>query len=343
MKTAILPFLILHFLMYKTFYAQVPVYLLHTGAEVEVRVGEQMVTRLIFPDSLKKPVLYPVLTTSGVEITRGFPMTPRMGDRVDHPHHVGIWFNHGDVNGLDFWNNSAAIAEEKRSLYGTILFREILSLKEKKGRAIISTRSEWLTSDNLVLLEENTTYTFSAGKDFWIVDRETRLTSKTDSVSFTDSKEGMYGIRLRQEMELPSAKPARRIGEDGQITDQPVTQNLTTSGSYLTSENLTDEEAWGKTARWIRLSGNVEGKTTSIILMDHPDNLHFPAYWHARDYGLFAVNNMGRSSYNKKTARMEYKLLKKQSLTFHHRLIVQEGLPPEPAVIENWYNLFVQP
>ncbi|MEZ4774137.1 MAG: PmoA family protein [Bacteroidia bacterium] len=343
MKPAIFPFLILHFLMYLPLSAQTPVHLHHTGKEVEIRVGEQMVTRLIFPDSLKKPVLYPVKTTSGIELTRGFPMEPRTGDRVDHPHHVGIWFNHGDVNGLDFWNNSDAIPEDKRNQYGTIVLRDIISMKEKKGQAVIRTRSEWLAPDDKVLLEENTTYTFSAGKDFWIVDRKTRLTAKADSVTFTDSKEGMYGIRLRQEMELSNTKPARRIGSNGRVTDQPVTQNLTTSGSYLTSENLTDQDAWGKTARWIRLSGNVEGKTTSVIIMDHPSNLHFPAYWHARDYGLFAVNNMGSHSYDKKAARIEYQLIKKQSLTFNHRLIVQEGFPPRPAEIEDWYKLFIQP
>ena len=28
---------------------------------------------------------------------------PKTGERIDHPHHMGHWFNYGDVNGLDFW------------------------------------------------------------------------------------------------------------------------------------------------------------------------------------------------------------------------------------------------
>lgn len=43
-----------------------------------------------------------LLFASGKVITRGYPMNPRPFERMDHPHHVGLWFNFGDVNGLDF-------------------------------------------------------------------------------------------------------------------------------------------------------------------------------------------------------------------------------------------------
>ncbi len=45
-------------------------------------------------------------------LTRGFP--PAAGERADHPHHVGLWFNYGDVNGYDFWNHSSAIVDPAR-------------------------------------------------------------------------------------------------------------------------------------------------------------------------------------------------------------------------------------
>ncbi|MDX2248462.1 MAG: PmoA family protein [Bacteroidia bacterium] len=343
MKPVLPPFLFLFLFMQQPLFSQTALQLKHTDQGVEIRMGEQILTALIFPPNLKKPVLYPVFTTGGQEVTRGFPIHPRPGDRVDHPHHVGIWFNHGDVNGLDFWNNSEAIAPEKREQFGTIFLREVQSVKEKKHQGIVKTLSEWVTPDGTVLLEEKTTYIFFAEADYWTVDRITELTVKTDSVTFTDSKEGMYGIRLRQEMELPSVKPARRIGSDGKVTEKPVTENLTTSGTYLTSEGNTDESAWGKTARWVRLSGNIEGKTASVILMDHPQNPYFPAQWHARDYGLFAINNLGRNAYDKQTPLIEYTLAHKQTATFRHRLIVHEGTFPDTVTIESWYEKFTQP
>jgi hypothetical protein len=50
--------------------------------------------------------LYPLIADGGITVTRGYPLEPRPGERVDHPHHAGLWFNYGEVNGFDFWNNS---------------------------------------------------------------------------------------------------------------------------------------------------------------------------------------------------------------------------------------------
>ena len=81
--------------------------------KVDVLIGGKLFTSYIYPDNIKKPVLWPVITAGGNEITRQFPLKNKAGERADHPHHVGIWLNYGDVNGLDFWNNSEAISPEK--------------------------------------------------------------------------------------------------------------------------------------------------------------------------------------------------------------------------------------
>ena len=59
-------------------------------------------------------MLYPLITDEGITVTRGYPLAPRPGERVDHPHHAGLWFNYGNANGFDFWNNSDAIKPEHR-------------------------------------------------------------------------------------------------------------------------------------------------------------------------------------------------------------------------------------
>src|SRR5437899_2122897 len=73
---------------------------------VDVTVGGRPFTSYIYPASLKKPVLNPLRAANGAVVTRGFPLEPRAGERVDHPHQVGLWFTYGNVSGLDFWNNS---------------------------------------------------------------------------------------------------------------------------------------------------------------------------------------------------------------------------------------------
>src|SRR5881397_1923449 len=92
---------------------------------VDVTVDGKPFTAYIYPTTLKKPTLYPLRTASGTVVTRGWPLEPRPGERVDHPHHVGLWFTYSDVNGLDFWNNSDAIPAARAPKMGTIVHRAV--------------------------------------------------------------------------------------------------------------------------------------------------------------------------------------------------------------------------
>ena len=66
--------------------------------KVEVYFGEELFTAYYYTETIEKPVLYPINASGGIEITRGFPLAPRPGERIDHPHHIGHWMNYGDVN-----------------------------------------------------------------------------------------------------------------------------------------------------------------------------------------------------------------------------------------------------
>src|SRR6266581_8491394 len=93
---------------------------------VDVSIDGQPFTSYIWPDRLAKPVLYPLRTANGTIITRGYPLEPRPDERVDHPHHVGLWLNYENVNGVDFWNNSTALSAEQQAKMGTIVHRRIV-------------------------------------------------------------------------------------------------------------------------------------------------------------------------------------------------------------------------
>jgi Domain of Unknown Function (DUF1080)/Methane oxygenase PmoA len=69
-----------------------------SARRVDISIDGKPFTSYVYPETLKKPVLYPIRTARGTLVTRGFPLEPRPFERVDHPHHVGLWFNHGDVN-----------------------------------------------------------------------------------------------------------------------------------------------------------------------------------------------------------------------------------------------------
>src|SRR5213080_5043298 len=100
---------------------------------VDVLVDGKPFTAYIYPTTVKKPVLYPLRAASGTVITRGWPLEPRPGERVDHPHHVGLWLTYSDVNGLDFWNNSDAIPAARAPKMGTILHRAVRHVESGHG------------------------------------------------------------------------------------------------------------------------------------------------------------------------------------------------------------------
>ena len=92
---------------------------------VDISVDGQPFTSYIYPKSLEKPVLYPIRSASGVVVTRGYPLEPRPGERADHPHHIGHWFNYGDVSGYDFWGNSSETAANLKAKTGVIVQKAI--------------------------------------------------------------------------------------------------------------------------------------------------------------------------------------------------------------------------
>jgi len=54
------------------------------------------------------------------EITRGFPVHPKSGERADHPHQIGMWLTYGNVNGNDFWGNGSKGLGTKNANGGVI-------------------------------------------------------------------------------------------------------------------------------------------------------------------------------------------------------------------------------
>ncbi len=128
------------------------------NSKVDVSIDGAFFTSYRFDGKTPKPVLYPILTKSGKTVTRGFPYETRANERVDHPHHVGYWFNYGDVNGLDFWNNSFAIPASEKDKYGTIFHEKILSMDEGKGELVI--QATWKAPAGEALLAETTRFLF---------------------------------------------------------------------------------------------------------------------------------------------------------------------------------------
>jgi len=322
-------------------------------------------TTFIYPDTLEKPTLYPIYASDEQLITRGFPVSPRPGEPVDHPHHVGLWFNYENVNGLDFWNNSYAIPAEKKNQYGwirtdsvhiaadnnsAISYRRpnlvnsgtavpsgshswdpvVATVRASKTNNVAGHRgmlqffARWTDQQNNALLKEKTTYVFSATQAERIIDRFTVLTAMTD-VSFPDSKDGLLGLRVTKELQIPSNTPGQFVDDKGNITKVAAGNTPDINGNYITSQGKEGDSAWATRGNWCMLYGKKQNDTLSVVIIDFPENPGYPTYWHARGYGLFAANPLGQKVFSKGAETLNFHLAKGQSATFHYRIVIAAG------------------
>lgn len=292
--------------------------------QVDILYNGKLLTAYCYYDSSRKPMLFPVNTVEGITVTRSYPFKMVAGERTDHPHHTGIWLNYESVNGLDFWNNSTAIPVEKRDHYGTILHKGVTGAAAKGNTATLTTAAAWVRPDNKVLLNEQTKYDFSVQGSSFIIDRTTTLTATDTVVLFKDVKDGMFAIRVARELELPSKEKSQFVDDKGNITTvAPSGKDAT--GMYYGSTGLKGDSVWSSKGPWVMLTGKKDKKDITIAMFDHPSNTGYPAYWHARGYGLFAVNPLGRKVFSNGAEELNFSLQPRKSVTFRYRVVIHSG------------------
>jgi hypothetical protein len=299
-----------------------------TARRVDIAIGGKPFTSYLWPEQVKKPVLDPIRSANGTPVTRGWPLNPRPGERIDHPHHVGLWFNYESVNGLDFWNNSDAIKPADRSKMGTIVHRRIVSAQGGADRGELTTESDWVNPSGKVLLRERTQFVFAGDATTRTIDRIATLTAADERVVFADVKDGMLGMRVARQLEQPSNEPLVFTDVAGRATEVAKMDNTGVTGEYLSSEGKKGDAVWSTRGRWTLLAGTIGTQPITIAMIDHPKNPGFPTYWHARGYGLFAANPLGQKVFSEGRETMNFTLEPGQSATFRYRIVVLEEKAP---------------
>lgn len=259
------------------------------------------------------PYLYPLLTPGGANLTRHWPMNDEHeGEERDHPHHRSFWMAHGAVNGYDFWafhdGKDAKIEHKGVVRHGVA----------DDGVASFTVDLAW-TAGGKTHLTEKRTYTLRrAAADDLLVTVECALTAADGDALFGDTKEGMFALRTDRELRLkgPLAK-----------------------AQAVNSEGDKDLKMWGKRAKWVAYHGPDEaGKPVVAAMFDHPSNLRFPTWWHARDYGLVAANPFGIHDFEGKKDKTlgNHTLKKGETLTFRYQLLIHQGGLDTGAIEAHW-------
>lgn len=289
----------------------------------DVVVNGQPFTSYTWPDSVFKPVLYPIINASGTEITRGYPLKPRPGERVDHPHHVGLWLNYGNVNGIDFWGNSYDIPADTRGKTGGIIkFLRAENIKNGDSTATLTVYNSWQDPAGNELLYEKTVFDFITRGNIRIIDRNTTLTATSGAVNFPDTKEGMFAVRVARQLELPSKESVTLTDAQNRPTNVPQMTNEGVTGNYRSSEGVTGDSVWSTRAKWMTLFGIINNDSVSVAICDHPKNPGYPTHWHARGYGLFSANPLGVKDFTGGRQTMNFNIAANQSESFRYRVII---------------------
>ena len=280
--------------------------------KVRVEIDGQLLTEYCHQGA---PHVYfhPLLGPGGAKMTRAWPMEDVPGEERDHPHHRGLWFSHGAVNGVDFWSESKTA--------GRIVHEKFLELKSGDTEGVIRSSNRWVAPDGSVPLTSIQTFrAYQTQPSERLLDFEVTLTAADKDVVLGDTKEGSMAIRINEAMRLtqPKSQPGK--------------------GKIVNSAGDRDGAVWGKRAEWVDYSGPVENRTVGIAFFDHPQNPKHPTRWHARDYGLFAANPFVEHEMNlaQPKGSGDIKLTAGESLTLRYRIYLHEGDAAEAKVDERY-------
>jgi hypothetical protein len=242
---------------------------------------------------------------------------------------------------LDFWNNSDAIPPERLPKMGWIKHRAIRSAANGSEEGTLAIAADWVNQAGKALLREETRFVFRGGPGRRSIDRITTLTAVDDTVKLDDAKDGMLGMRVTRALEQPSTTPEVYTDASGKATAVPAMDTVGVTGRYRSSEGLEGDAVWGTRGRWTTLSGIVQGQPITIAILDHPKNVGFPTYWHARGYGLFAANPLGQKALSGGKQQLNFRLPPGASTTFRYRILILDR-PHAVDQIEREYRDFTK-
>jgi hypothetical protein len=307
-----------------------------TPAHIDFRIDKTPVGRYNLDPDGAKPYFYPLLAPGRQPLTRSWPIEKDVeGETTDHPHQKGAWFTYGDVipegielkqkvknvEGVDFWSEANG--------HGRIVCVKVGNVEQIKSHGYVVTYNEWRTADGVKIMDEKRTiHLYNLGDSALFV-VESELTASVCPITFGDTKEGAFGVRVRDSMNLKSNKGGHMVNAEGKEGEGA-------------GDNKNRDGCWGLKSAWVDYSGPVNGAVVGIAVMADPKN-SIPTFWHARGYGLLAANPFGRSKSgfpDAKDSKDRVKLAKGETLRLRYGMLLHAGDAKEGKVAEA-YQEFV--
>lgn len=293
--------------------------------QIDIRIGNNLLTSYCYPSDSEKPYLYPVIGPKGTHLTRGYPMVDLDYEEElkakDHPHHRSLWVAYGNVNGGDFWSMGRDPARRDTQKTDGILVSESGPVY---GRLVA--KNSWISKEGKRVVTERREYVFyNTPEENRVIDSIVTFIATDGKVTFGDTKEGgICALRLNPKIDEKHGTGVMRNSEGGKGAG----------------------ECWGKRAEWCDYYGTLDGNVVGIAVLDHPRNLRHPTWWHIRDYGLYTANCFGLHDFDRSLRENrhagDYVLEAGKSLTFRYRLLLHAG-DTDQANVAHQYAAFASP
>lgn len=265
---------------------------------------------------LNRPYLHPLRSASGKIVNRSFPAGQLPGETTDHPHHAGLFYGHGDVNGYNYWavQNVPTPPSKADATMGRIVLKHVVSVRSGKESGSVDVVFNWLKPDGKPLLTETRKMIFHAQPELRIIDFDFDF-GAIDKVVFRDTKEGTFAMRMATALEEPPAKQQENASAPAR------------TGKLVNAQGDEREAGvWGKRSEWVDYSGELDGENVGVVMMDHPGNPRHPTYWHSRGYGLHSINPFGVSDFlNDKAQNGSLTIAPGEHVRFRYRVIIHPG------------------
>lgn len=284
---------------------------------INVIIGGKPFTSYYFDPKVAKPYFMPLRSAQGTIITRGFPIgntvpPEHQHDRSLEPHQRPMYFGHGNVDGVDFWGEALYPKWSDDTVFGRTVLAKIEEAKDGSDSGTIRALFHLVGPRGRILADETQAFVFRGDQQTRTIDCEFTITANHGSdVVMGDTKEGSFAIRLVQELHSP---PGHMVNSAGGVGEK---------------------EIWGKRANWVDYYGKVGAEEVGVAIFDSPTSFRHPTYWHARGYGLFAVNPFGTREFTSDPNNDgSWTIQQGKSLTLRYRVLIHHGDYKQARVAE---------
>ena len=276
--------------------------------QINVIIGGKPFTTYYFDPAVAKPYFMPLRSAQGTIITRGFPIGNTVPPEHEHdrnlePHQRPMYFGHGNVDGIDFWGEALWPKWSDGTVFGRTVLDKVEQVQAGTGSGTIRALFHLVGPRGRVIADESQAFIFRGDQDTRMIDCEIVITANHGAdVTMGDTKEGSFGVRVVKELYSP---PGHLVNSDVGVGENQI---------------------WGKRASWVDYYGKVGDEELGVAIFDSPKSFRHPTYWHARGYGLFAVNPFGIREFtgdNDKDGSWTIPLGK--SLTLRYRVFIHHG------------------